>query len=650
MKINKKLILSQTITFLCVMIFIIAFKSIFGEENTLVGVTTVTATLMFLQRDLTLNPVKNTFKLIGINLLIGIGAILASSNIYLGIFVNFSVLFIISYIFCYNLRNPMYVAFSLQYLFILVKPVTGNLIWIRLLSLVAGAVIIVLAQVLFNKNKLAKAGNAILNNVCDLIINKIENKDDNMDDVERNRNIHNSMDTFRTMIYDKREYNYYLTEEGRLKLNLSVALENISDMLSGDNITHIEKDILITLTYLIEELREVLNITKSKKENNNLKEKDINFTSDRINELLKICEKNKTSDLLNLQLLDSMILLSDTIDALKKLDVKHFNLVNISHEASDLLSDKDIKSLFTYKKSLRFSYAMRVAITITIAAFIVDYFHITDGRWILFTILSLINPLYEVSKSKTKDRVLSTLIGSVIVFILFSIFKDDTSRMLIVMLSGYINGYFKEYKYNMIFITISAIGSAALVDNIQILTINRILFVVLGAILAILANRYIFPYSVMDSIHHLKNMYHAAVVAMLKEVHNLVTGEKRPTHMKNLMVLTSLIDAKGRADVKLTNIHSYNEVITERRNLVTNIYELYLLILRNGVDCESQKEILSDLKDLIEYSDEDISQKIAHVEHGIKVAHNIDTKIILSSIAVILKELSHLSELNKKVN
>ena len=56
----KKIIINNTITFVIVMFFVITFKSIFGEENTLIGVTTITATLMFLERDFTGSPLKNT--------------------------------------------------------------------------------------------------------------------------------------------------------------------------------------------------------------------------------------------------------------------------------------------------------------------------------------------------------------------------------------------------------------------------------------------------------------------------------------------------------------------------------------------------------------------------------------------------------------
>lgn len=640
MKFDKQFVISKTKTFIYVVLFVVLFKSIFGEENTLVGVTTVTAALMFLERDLTLNPIKNFFKFAGVNLLIGVGASLASSNMYLGILVNFVVLFIISYLYCYNLRNPLYLAFSLQYLFLLATPVAGDKILLRMTSLIVGAMVIVALQFFFNRNRLTKYGPSILGNVCDLMMGKLNNVDNNMDDASINSAISASIDSLRTMIYDKRDSNYYLTEEGRLQLNLTVSLESVNGMLSEENIHKIDEDILATLKSLITDTKFIIDISS--------RNRNENFAYDYMNDLLKICEEKNINDLLNLQLLDSMLLLSDSLDDLRKLDVKDFDSVIKKHDVTEMFSDETIKSFLSDKKTLKFCYAMRVAITITIGAFIMDYYKLSEGRWIIFTILSLINPLYEVSKTKSKDRVLSTLVGSLIVCFLFNIFTDTTSRTIIVMLAGYIGGFFSEYKYTMITTTVSAIGSAALVGNVQVLTLNRIFFVIVGAIMAIVANNFIFPYSVQDSITHLKKLYHATVISMLEEINILIDGEKRPMHMKNLLVLTSLIDARARTNASITSDKVYNEVITERRNLIANIYELYQVILKKEISCDSQKDLLSNLKNFIDYDDSDMNLKINNIKLAIKDASNIDIKIILSSITVILKELSHLNELDKE--
>lgn len=159
---NKKLIISKTVTFILVVVFVVIFKLIFGEKNTLIGVSTITAALIFLERDLTLSPVRSTIKLILINLLIGISSYLVISNMYLGIVVNFFTLFIISYNFCYNLRNPLYIPFTLQYIFLLSNPVDIQGFLIRIIALISGALVIVFAQILINNNKLLKLGNKLL--------------------------------------------------------------------------------------------------------------------------------------------------------------------------------------------------------------------------------------------------------------------------------------------------------------------------------------------------------------------------------------------------------------------------------------------------------------------------------------------------------
>ena len=65
--------------------------------------------------------------------------------------------------------------------------------------------------------------------------------------------------------------------------------------------------------------------------------------------------------------------------------------------------------------------------------------------------------------------------------------------MIIMMLAGYINGFLGEYKYSMIAVTVSAVASASFASGATIgMAFERLLFVGIGAILAILANRFIY--------------------------------------------------------------------------------------------------------------------------------------------------------------
>ena len=637
----KKTIINNTITFAIVMFFVITFKSIFGEENTLIGVTTITATLMFLERDFTGSPLKNTLKFIGINLLIGMGtSLIVASNMWLGLIINFIVVFIFSYIFTYNLRQPLYVPFGLQYLFLLTTPVPTDRLDIRLLALIFGALIIMLVQLLFNKNKLATSGNKILVDVCESIENKvccIKGKSNNYDSIN---NINSSIDEFRTIVYDKGESNYYLTKEAKIKLNISVALEGISRILYSDNNKLINLMILDTLEELVKVAKEVISINS--KEN-----KTIQLNSYNIKKLLNYCQEHEINDLLNLQLLEGMICLDDTLEELTKLDIKQYNVVDKIGDKPEIFSKKNIKSFLTDTDSPKYCYGMRMAITMTIGLFLMEYFKLPEGRWILFTILSLTTPLYETSKHKIRYRIGSTLVGSVIIIILFSIFKTENIRLLIVMLAGYLQGYVNEYKYKIIFVTVSAIGAAAIVGNIQELTIERILMVAIGTIIAIIANKYLFSYNLEKSNEQLRKIYDASIKKMFKELRSLVEGKNNPEFIKHLFVTTSIIESKARMNKQIDKNQNYNNIVNERRYLASNIYELYMWIYRESINSNDIDKIINNVKLLIEYKDDAITNKVTIIQKGINKSKNINTKIIISTILVILKELDKLSQLVK---
>lgn len=572
---DKKTILSKTMLFIFIVAFVVFFKTIFGDENTLVGVTTITATLMLLQRDLTLSPLKNTFRLIILNLFIGIASVLADSNMWIGIPVNFITLFTISYLLCYSLKNSMYLPFSLQYLFLLANPIPQSLIPIRLASLVFGALVIMFAQIIANKNKMKKSGDRILINICDSILNKIELLKTNEDISSLRDDINLQLNSFRSIIYDKRESDFYLTEEARIKLNLSVSLESINMLLDKINDLSEVAFIINNLELFLEEVKAVL-------QDNNYEK-----LSKKMKYLLAECENEGIDDLYSLQMLDSIILLCDSIGELRKLDKSSFNKIHRIGKKPENFKHNIFKIAFSKTKSIRFCYAIRVATGITLGAFIMDFFKFTEGRWIIFTLLSLINPIYEVSKSKTKDRIIATLIGSVIILVLFGIFKDSTSRLVIIMLTGYISNYTVQYKYSMICTTVSAIGSAALVGNVQELTIDRILFVLIGMALAILINKFVLPYRLDDSIN-------------------------------------------------------------EQRLLVTNVYELYTWIAKEKINPKYANQILSSVNQLIINQGESLENKFDTIQKYISEINDLKTKITLSSVLIILQEIKEIQNLNLK--
>ena len=621
------------------MAFVLTFKAIFGDDNTLIGVTTITATLMLLQRDFTAEPLKNTLKFIGVNLLMGIGTAIAINNMWLAIPINFIVVFTFSYIFTYNLRQPLYFPFGLQYLFLLSTPASSGRLWIRFVALFCGALIIMISQLIVNKNKLVSSGNKLLVNACEAIENKLECIKWKSKSYHSVHNVHKSVDEFRSIIYDKRESDYYLTEEARIKLNMSVALENINEMLRYENVQYVDNKIIDNLDELVKIAKTTLNFNKKK-------DKMIRNKHYDIDKLLDYCQEKNITDLLSLQLVESMIFLDETTMKLNQLDNKDYKEVNKVSEKSEIFSKKSIKDMLKGKNSPKFCYAMRMAISIALGGFIMDYFKLPEGRWILFTILSLTTPLYETSKAKIKYRLVSTLIGSIIIVILFGIFTNQTARLLIVMITGYLQSYVNEYKYRMIFVTVCAIGTAAVVGNVQELTLERIIMVILGTIIAILANRYLFPYSLKNSNEQLRKIYYNSIKEMFEEINILLNGEARLEVMNNLFVITSLVESKSRTNKQIDKDENYSEIVNIRRTLVSNIYELYRSINRSNINDKDKGKIRVYINELMEYKNEDIENRIVSIENSIKENKNIKARIVLSSITSVFRGLKQLNELN----
>lgn len=81
---------------------------------------------MLFKKDLTANPIKNIFKFSFTYVCIGIFSFIAIQNVYLGLVVNFVVIFILCYGFFYNLKTSIWMPFIFIYLISLHKPISLN--------------------------------------------------------------------------------------------------------------------------------------------------------------------------------------------------------------------------------------------------------------------------------------------------------------------------------------------------------------------------------------------------------------------------------------------------------------------------------------------------------------------------------------------
>lgn len=484
---DKKKIISNTIMFITLVISIVLFTSIFGEKNALVGVSGITAALSLLGTDYTLNPIKNTLYFVIFEVTLGLAAFLASTNALLGFIITFCAIFYILYSFTYNTKKPTYVAFTLGYCFMLFTPVTYQELPNRLEGLAFCGLLIMILQYFVNKDRLQKQAYGqiqsslkVINKELTLILSDNNVKNTSNLNSTTSTNLRNLIETFYEIIDKDIElsvslyqylfiaqflYSLNITLNKTTKLNNSQKLRDILELLNQIQFFIDKKEDIHTLICNFDNYLDDHNCLKT----NSYLDFELNSYISMLRKDLMNTELNSPYEITNQYFVKNIV---SKLDSLK-------NNIN--------------------KDSLKFTFAFRGALVTGLGFFIVTAFNIPEGKWLVFSLISIVQPYLETSKTKGYDRLIGTVIGLIIFEVVFNIVTDNSLRTVIILLVGYLNNYLNKYRYNMICTTISALGSASIGASIALLGFERLLLVFIGTLIALYANKLIFPYRISDA-------------------------------------------------------------------------------------------------------------------------------------------------------
>lgn len=554
---NKKNVLTKTILFIAIILFINIFIGIFGDANKLLGVGIITVTLCLLERDLTTCLWTNLSKLLVINLILGISAFLSFQNMWIGIIINFLVLFTLGYLFSYNLRKSIVVPFGLQYFFMLYTPVYGNDFLKRILALAFGALFTMTIQLIANNNnKMSKVGMKKVDIILENVLLKLNLLKEDLDLSAISLSIEESIKTLKKMVYDKRIKNFYLPNDGKIITNIICTIERFNILLDKLKLENKTENCIHFLGYLYTSLK-------------NIKNKNFNLNNSCVNYL------NIDSNMLYVQEFKNIIeTLSSLMCQMESLNKKNKFSIDYNEKIPS-----HFQNLYIHKRNfnisdLRVSYGVRLGIAGAFTAFITQYFKLPEGRWLTYTIFSLIQPYSENCKIKSRERIEGTLIGSLLIIILFTLIKNPNARFLIILLAGYLNPFATNYKYLVICITVSSIATIALSGALVKITLIRIIFIVIGTGLALLANKYIFPYEIKDGSEKLIKTYNELVNQMITDI-----KDSESEHgIMNLFLLPAFIHDRMQLINFGKNCSKEKDFINNQRILVNSIYYYHLSV------------------------------------------------------------------------
>ncbi|MBI4856988.1 MAG: FUSC family protein [Acetobacterium woodii] len=563
-KIGKPMVL-----FLVILLFIGLFGLLFGSDNVTLGVSTVLAVLMYLSRDLTANPVKNTLKLILFNVIMGLVAYLSSLNLFLAIPINFISLFTIAAALSYTISSPISTPFCMQYIFLIAYPVSLEALPLRLAALITGAVIIMAVQWRVNRNRVGVQSSKIFQTIIKNLSLKIVGIKNGEDLKPSDDAIRAATNQLKRILYDARIDQYYFTRESEINLDLAIAFERINELLPQLAGVSDQDTLLDDLGLLMVQIGAYFE-AKNK--------------ADLASEIgsVRFFEQygdESTADLAVLRVISQLAFVKDGLDATSQSEHHHRRRSERSRHSGEVKRYQVKLSI----DALSLSYAFRLAFAISICAFLVNYFELEHGSWLLFTISSLTYPFYEMSRQKTGSRIVGTIIGGAIVVLIFSILHLQNAGMLVLLVSLFLTIVFmNQYIYSMIFTTITAISSLVLIDNAANLSLDRIIYVIIGGILVMLLSKFVLPYTEKDAKKDLFNMYDEIIINFFKDIKNSAnyTADFKLKIM-NLMLTTSLIEDKLTAFDDPESGSDMEFFIGIRRGLIIHLDQAYWWLLKN---------------------------------------------------------------------
>ncbi|MBC6004714.1 FUSC family protein [Paeniclostridium sp. NSJ-45] len=486
-----KSIISKTLVFMGAIPTAIFFKCMFGTSNMLVGITGFMAAVTLMENDYTANPIRNTLRFILIELFIGLSAFISSFSAPLTLIFTFIVVFFIVYIFTFDTSKPIYMPFIFCYLFMLYMPVKQIDMPNRIEALILSGILIMLVQMLVNKNKFwNKSKSSICKNI-DLLIDEInillEKKDMNLLK-ESSKNLNKQLQALSQSLYSRKEKTFLISDKSKLYLCIVQTLEGTNIILekSIEDIDNLGKydDVLVKLKLQFNNILKFMNEEKSTKELKN-----------QLNEFIYEGDDIHYSHYISYELRQNMTLLRDILDNLENGGLSYSDK---KYGINEKIKEREVIKRRFNRNSLRFTFAFRIALLVSLGAFVVDYFDLYKGKWMVFTLSSVVQPYIESSETKMIDRIKGSLIGILIFELLFHLVPSMEVKMLIAFTCGYIGFYFKDYSKKMIFMTVFALSMGATNNDFNILSFDRLKFILIGCVIAFVANRIIFPYKIKD--------------------------------------------------------------------------------------------------------------------------------------------------------
>ena len=507
----------------------------FGLENAIMGTY---MTIAFRKDVNKVHKVNQYFKDLIIHVLIVISAFVATKTISLAILINFLVCFILVYTLTDEYNHTGYFHYVMGFIMLQAFPITFEKLPLRLFAIFYSNTIVYIAFIFFSPkkvyykfNKLAFSGIDIMKHEIRLLLDrnfdKIFDEQENL--FEINKEISN-------LIYENRSKNYFTIISGQGYFPFTSLFQHfnifIDEFVKNKNLLESKKN-----RDCLEELINILeNIPQKFYYGNN---------QEYIKMLILFTSKYKIDDRsVNNYFIYIVNLLASILDYFSEDFVSKSNLIHKEWKIPN--KSKPIRRLIEHfsLNSFKLRFSLRSSILLSLGFAIEEFLRLPKGYWLPLNIFVLVIPFYEGSVKKSISRLKGTLIGIFLSFLLFTIFKTKTEHIIIMSLSYLLMYSINNYAAMCVYITCSAVSLASLNMGTEEILILRFLYVLIAAIIALLANRFMLKSNISTEILNSFNKLIRLDRILIGELNNLLNGSKNSNAIREILLKVNLVSNK----------------------------------------------------------------------------------------------------------
>lgn len=558
---------------------------LFGVKNIMIAFPIALTSTVMGRQNFQVRTFSKAIKIIIIDLIIVLTAYLSSINIWIGIPINLVAIFLIMYTIVSPYDLTFYKPFIMLYVFTQYAQVSLAELPLRILSVIFGVLVVVGASFVNRVNERSILGKSV-QEAFTLINNQLEKILIGEFDHVIEDKCSKIMRDIAYKVYITRHRKYLTTNLGKVQFKIFITVEYLN--LYMIHIYNQVKDSIISKEY-IGYLKEIIeNIIELCKDNVDIQA---------LQENVEIFIKNQSMD--KDYHFEISLILENFIESIKELSLigkRGSNKVYKDWARADI--DKTRVTFKEYFKpnTIRFKFAIRMAITLTIALSIGEFLGFYKIIWAVITIMSIMQPYYEDTIKKARDRIMGNIFGILFTGILINVVNSRAITLIILVVSLYLIYAFKEYYKISLFAAISSICIASLTENINLLIFYRIIYVLIGVVIVAIANRFIFPYRLKDGVEQLIEKIARLNKKIIEDSMEFLQRNKQIYEIRDLVIHSTLLCQK----LYMRNLQYHDEEINRFID-INNKYVIevgYKVLIAYGESQQVKKENIGEILEL----------------------------------------------------